>query len=99
MASLWWRWSQFSLTQAADGIGEMYSGIARGLSGAGYTGVQQAEDVHGFKGDFIVAVVYLPISGRNFWQVMACGGNGGSENEAQAELNEVQNIINNIKFL
>ena len=62
-------------------------------------GYCKVKDVHGFKGDFIVAVVYLPISGRNFWQVMACGGNGGSETEAQAELNEVQAIINNIKFL
>ena len=43
MASLWWRWSQFSLTEAADGIGEMYTGIAQGLSGAGYTGVLQGE--------------------------------------------------------
>jgi hypothetical protein len=29
---------------------------------------------------------------------MACGGSG-SEDEAQAKLNEVQNMINNLKFL
>jgi hypothetical protein len=30
---------------------------------------------------------------------MACGGNGVSEAEAQAALNEVHAIINNVKFL
>jgi len=99
MASLFFRSSQFTLSEAADDIGEMYSAIADGLSNAGYTGVQHAEDVHGFKGNFIVAVVYLLIGNRNFWQVIACGGNGGSEAEAQADLDEVQNIINNVNFL
>jgi hypothetical protein len=33
---------------------------------AGYTGVQHAEDVHGLKGDFILAAVYLYIGGRIF---------------------------------
>ncbi len=32
-------------------------------------------------------------------QVIACGGNGVSEAEAQAALNEVHAIINNVKFL
>jgi hypothetical protein len=98
MPSLWWNWSQYTLSPAAGDIGEVYEGIAQGLITLGYTGVQQAADVHGVKGDFIIAVTYLPISGQNFWQVMACGGDG-AEAEAQAELNEVQNVINNMKFL
>lgn len=97
MASLWWRWSQYELSEAAQDIGEVYDGITQGLTEAGYAGVQHAEDVHGFKGDFIVAVVYLFIGGRNFWQVMACGGTG-SESEAQGILNEVQSLINRLRF-
>ncbi len=42
--------------------------------------------------------MYLYISGQNCWQVMACGGSG-IESEAQTELNEVQNMINNLTFL
>jgi hypothetical protein len=98
MASLWWRWSEYTLSDAAEDIGDVYDGITQGLSNLGYTGVQHGEDVHGFKGDFILAVVYLYIGGRNFWQVIACGGSG-SEDEAQAKLNEVQNMISNLKFL
>jgi hypothetical protein len=30
-----------TLTEAADGIGEMYTGIAQALSNAGYTGLQR----------------------------------------------------------
>jgi hypothetical protein len=98
MASLWWRWSQYTLSDAAEDIGEVYEGIVPGLTQLGYTGVQKAADVHGFKGDFLLAVVYLEISGRNFWQVIACGGSG-SEDEAQTELNEVQKMISNLSFL
>lgn len=98
MASLWWNWSQYTLSDAAEDIGEVYEGIANGLPGLGYTGVQAAEDVHGFKGNFLLAVVYLYISDRNFWQVIACGGDG-SEAEAQSDINEVIQMINNFAFL
>jgi len=98
MASLWWTFSQYTLSEANEDIGEVYGAIAQGLPTLGYTGVQRAEDVHGFKGDFILAVVYLYIGGRNFWQGIACGGSG-SESEAQAEMNEVQNMINHLTFL
>ena len=98
MASLWWNWSQYTLSDAAEDIGEVYQGIAQGLSGRGYTGVQVASDVHGFKGNFLVAVVYLYIGGRNFWQVIACGGDG-SEAEAQGDIQEVIQIINSLTFL
>ena len=95
MANLWWRWNEFQLSEAAEDIGEMYGAIVEGLPGLGYTGVQHAEDVHGRKGDFILAIVYLPIAGRNFWQVMSCSGSG----DHQTEFNAVQNMINNFAFL
>jgi hypothetical protein len=98
MAALWWDWKQFELSEAAEDIGEMYEGIAQGLERAGYTGVAKAEDVHGFKGDFIAAVVYLFISGRTFWQVIAVGGDGSAA-EGQGELAQVQTVINQVEFL
>jgi len=98
MPTLWWSWSEFTLPDAAEDIGDVYSGIAQGLSAAGYTSVKVAEDVHGVKGDFIVAVIYLFISNKNFWQVIACGGDG-SVADAQAEVNEVQTIISQITYL
>jgi hypothetical protein len=98
MAALWWDWSRYTLSAAAGDIGEVYAAIAQQLPGLGYAGVQVAEDVHGLKGDFLLAVVYLYISDRSFWQVVACGGNG-SQNEAQAEIAEVKNMIANLLFL
>jgi hypothetical protein len=98
MASLWWNWSQYTLSDAAEDIGEVYQGIAQGLPGLGYSGVQVASDVHGFKGNFILAVVYLYIGDRNFWQVVACGGDG-DEAEAQADINGVIQLINGLEFL
>jgi hypothetical protein len=99
MASLWWDWSEYTLSQAAQDIGDVKQAIAQGLPRLGYSGVALAADVHGVKGDFIVAVVYLLIGGRNFWQVIACGGNGGTQAEAQAEINEVKKMISQFKFL
>jgi len=98
MPTLWWSWSEFTLPVAAEDIGEVYSGIAEGLTNAGYTDVRVAEDVHGVKGDFIDAVIYLFIGNRNFWQVIASGGDG-SVADAQAEVAEVQSIINQITYL
>jgi hypothetical protein len=54
--------------------------------------------VHGAKGQFLLAVVYLPISGRTFWQVVACGGSG-TVADAQAEVTEVTKMIGGLKFL
>ncbi|MGO9790888.1 MAG: hypothetical protein ACLP8S_15745 [Solirubrobacteraceae bacterium] len=98
MPSLWWDWKQFELSPAADDIGEMLAGVAQQLRVAGFTGVAVSEDVHGFKGEFIAAVVYLLIGGRTFWQVTAVGGDG-SEKEAQAELAAVQQAIDKVEFL
>ena len=99
MASLWWSSSRYTLSQAAEDIGEVLQGIEQGLPGLGYTGVQLAQDVHGFKGHYILAVQYLFIANRDFWQVIACGGNGGTEAEAQSYMQEVRNLINKLTFL
>jgi len=98
MATLWWNWSQYTLSEANEDIGEVMQAIAQKLPSLGYTGVRVAGDVHGFKGDFILAVVYLHIGGRNFWQVIACGGNG-TVAAAQADVNEVSQMISKLAFL
>lgn len=98
MASLWWRSSQYTLSEANEDIGEVYGAIANGLPSLGYTGVQHAGDVHGFKGHFVLAVQYLYIGNRNFWQVVACGGDG-DQAEAESYMNEVINMINHFTWL
>jgi hypothetical protein len=59
MATLWWEWDKYTLSDPNEDIGEVMRAIAGSLPGLGYTGVQVAEDVHGFKGDFLLAVIYL----------------------------------------
>jgi hypothetical protein len=98
MATLWWEWDKYTLSDANEDIGEVMQAIAGSLPGLGYTGVQVAEDVHGFKGDFLLAVTYLFIGGRDFWQVVACGGSG-TVTEAQAEIQGVENMIKHLTFL
>jgi hypothetical protein len=98
MATLWWSWNQYNLSPAAGDIGAVMSSIASGLPSLGYTGIEQGADVHGLKGDFLLAVTYLPISGSNFWQVVVAGGDGAVA-DAQAEVTEVINMINNFAWL
>ena len=99
MATLWWSWSRYRVPiEASITIGDVKQSVAAGLSGLHYTGVQHGADVHGFKGAFVLAVAYLEISGPDFWQVVACGGNG-TVADAQAEVNEVTKMISELKFL
>lgn len=76
MATLWWAWDEYTLSDAAADIGEVKSAIAANLRALGYSDVADNEDVHGAKGDLFLAVVFLCIGGRKFWQAVACGGNG-----------------------
>jgi hypothetical protein len=99
MASLWWNWDEYALPSAAEDIGEVKQAIASSLPTLGYTGVQTGEDVHGVKGDYFLAVLYLYIGGRNFWQVVACVWNGGSQSGAEAEINKVKQMIKTLAFL
>ena len=98
MATLWWNWTHYTVSPAAGNIGTVKEVIANKLPTLGYAAVGNAADVHGLKGDFLLAIAYLPISGSTFWQVIACGGNGPVA-EAQAEIAEVQKMISGLKFL
>ena len=100
MAELYWNWKEFQLSEAADDIGEMYDGIAQQMTDAGWSGVQHQQDVHGYKSgiDLFAAVLYLPISGRGFWQVIAVGGDATGQ-QAQQELQQIQQLIDKVVFL
>jgi len=100
MAELYWNWKTFELSAAADDIGEMYDGIVQQMQQAGWQDVQHQEDVHGYKRgiDLFAAVLYLPIAGREFWQIIAVGGDATGQ-QAQQEINEIQQLINQVQFL
>lgn len=101
MAELYWAWQQYDLSEAADDIGEVYDGLMQGMQAQGWADVQHQSDVHGYKPgiDLFAAVVFLYIGGRNFWQVIAVGGGTASTAQAQKEIQQLQNIIANLKFL
>jgi|SRR5271156_5109876 hypothetical protein len=100
MAEFYWNWKTFALSEAADDIGEMYGGLVQQMQDAGWKGVQHQEDVHGYKPgiDLFASVLYLPIAGRDFWQIIAVGGDA-NEQQAQQELKEIQQLINQVLFL
>jgi hypothetical protein len=100
MAELYWNWKTFELSEAADDIGEMYDGLVQQMQLAGWQDVQHQEDVHGYKPgiDLFAAVLYLPIAGRQFWQIIAVGGDA-NEQQSQQEIQEIQQLINQVAFL
>jgi hypothetical protein len=101
MAELYWSWQQYELSAAAEGIGDVYGGLAQGMTAQGWEGVQHGEDVHGYKPgiDLFAAVVFLYIGGQNFWQVIAVGGGSATAEQAQQEIQQLQSIIAHLEFL
>jgi hypothetical protein len=100
MAELWWSANGYELSPAAGNIGTVKEVLGNALTQNGYQGVAVGGDVHGFKPgiDFFAAVMFLPISGANFWQVVAVGGDGTAA-QGQGELSNIQSIIAGLKFL
>ena len=101
MAELYWDFQQYELSQASEGIGEVYSGLVNEMQKQGWKGVQHQQDVHGYKQgvDLFAAVVFLPIAGLKFWQGVAVGGGTATQQQAQQEIDELKTIIANMKFL
>jgi hypothetical protein len=100
MAELWWSATGYELSPAAGDIGTVMEVLGNALTQNGYEDVAVAGDVHGFKPgiDFFSAVMFLPISGDNFWQVVATGGDGTGA-QGIAELDNIKSIIAGLKFL
>jgi hypothetical protein len=98
MAALFYTWSQYTLSEANEDIGEVLGSIAQGLPSLGYTNVQHAQDVVGEKINVVLAVVYLYIGGRLFWQVVVCTVDGTIA-EAEKEHDKVTHLIANLVFL
>ena len=101
MAELYWDFQHYTLSEASEGIGEVYSGLVDQMKKKGWEGVQHQQDVHGHKPsiDLFAAVVFLPVAGRTFWQGVAVGGGTATQQQAQQEINELKTIISNMKFL
>jgi hypothetical protein len=88
MAELHWNFEKYDLSDAAEDIGEVKSGLATIMETKGWHGVRAAEDVHGYKPgvDLYAAVAFLYIGGRRFWEVVAMGGGTGSHEQAKQEV-------------
>jgi hypothetical protein len=101
MAELYWAFQKYELSEAAQDIGDVYGSLASAMQNKGWQGVQHQQDVHGYKPgiDLFAAVVFLYIGGREFWQGVAVGGGSATQQQAQQELTELQNIIAGLKFL
>jgi hypothetical protein len=93
---LHWEWSKHTFSVSVK-LDDVYAKIASdpsyGLATLGYTGIKYGTDLHALKGDFIIAVVYLQVSGKEFWRVVTCAGDGTL---ADADINVV---LGNIKIL
>ena len=101
MAELFWAAQEYELSLAAESIGDVYGALAQTMQQQGWEGVQHQQDVHGYKPgiDLFAAVMFLPIQGRNFWQVIAVGGGSASAAQAQQEIGQLQAIIAGLVFL
>jgi hypothetical protein len=98
MSALYWDWRHFDKPAAAEGVDDVLAAIAKELPGLGYTKVAVAQDVHGFKGELLLAATFLHINATSYWQVIAVGGTGSSTT-AHAEIKEVANVIKNLEFV
>jgi hypothetical protein len=101
MAELFWTFQKYELSEAAESIGDVYVSLVSEMNKRGWKGVEHQQDVHGYKPgiDLFAAVVFLFIGGREFWQGIAVGGGSATQQQAQQELTELQNIIAGLKFL
>lgn len=101
MAELYWAWQPYELSDAAEDIGDVYDGLVQEMQAQGWADVQHQADVHGYRPgiDLFAAVVFLNISGRSFWQVIAVGGGTATAGQATQEIQQLQSIIANLAFL
>jgi len=86
---LWWEWSKYTLPsgKTVDDVKNLVATNASyGLPSLGYTDIEVTADVHGLKKGVIVAVVYLQISGPDYWQVVSCAGEKSDLNEVVGQL-------------
>ena len=86
---LWWKWSKYTLPsgKTVDDVKNLIAtNTSYGLPSLGYTDIEVAEDVHGLKKSVIVAVVYLQISGQDYWQVVNCAGDKTDLNQLVDQL-------------
>jgi len=89
---LWWEWSRYTLPsgKTIDDVKNLIAtNTSYGLPSLSYTDIKVVADVLGEKKGVVVAVVYLHISGQDYWQVVSCAG-------AKTDLNE---LLDQLKIL
>ena len=100
MAGLSFRFSQRELNPALGSIGELKNVIAHSvLRARGFADVVNTEsEVAGNRSGVRVCVLHLSIGGRSFWRVVIGVADAGFD-PAAAAVNEVDQAINELKFL
>ena len=88
---LWWEWSKYTLPsgKTVDDVKTLVAtNTSYGLPSPllGYTSIKVAADVQGVKKGVLAAVVYLQMSGQDYWQVVSCDGDKTDLNELVSTL-------------
>jgi len=96
--SFWWEWGPYTLSPAAEDIGDVYNALGSVLAQNGYGNIVHAADMTANKNNFVVGIVFIYIGGSNFIQVVNCVTDLAAA-EAATEGKKVQNMIKNLKFL
>jgi hypothetical protein len=105
MAAASWAWKVYTLSEAAENIGELLQSIQDGLNRMGFTEVTSGSQGHGYyvsgwQGDAIVLVFYWFLGGRDFGQTASCySASASSSSETDALNGSVITMIDNIAFL
>ena len=95
MAVQWWEWSKYTLGSGHK-IEEVYTALATyadGLQGIpSFTDIKYDKDVQARVGKLIVAILFLPANGMDFWQIVNCSGDGTIA-DAKTTINQVLDTI------
>ena len=98
-------WQNYTLSPAAEDIGEILEGAENGLPGLGYTDIASNSAGNGSfvtcqKGDFRVIVSFWFLGDRNFVQTATCFSESATDESQTDPVNgEVINLIDNLVIL
>jgi hypothetical protein len=98
MTALWFSRINYSMSEAVEFIGQVYGTIESEFARRGFSDIGRNElYVGGVKSGVNVAVTYLHIQDRRFWQVIMCAGDAADTTVATHD--EVAKFIREFQWL